>query len=69
VLGGWGRRGLGRVGQVDHGPTGLASSGDERKQMGHDDGLDQNEGRKIMGCRNWFLIFFDSRIWFQNQKV
>jgi hypothetical protein len=56
------------VGQVDRGPTGLASSGDERKQMGRDDDLDQNEGRKIMGCRNWFWIF-DSRIWFQNHNV
>jgi hypothetical protein len=45
--GGWGRRGLVRVGQVDHG---LASSGDERKQMGRDDGLGQNEGRKILDC-------------------
>jgi hypothetical protein len=56
------------VGQVDRGTTGPASSGDERKQMGRDDDLDQNEGRKIMGCRNWFWIF-DSRIWFQNHNV
>jgi hypothetical protein len=46
------------VGQVDRGPTRPASSGDERKQMGHDDGIGQNEDRKIMGCRNWFWIFF-----------
>jgi hypothetical protein len=38
------------------------------KEMGHDDGLGQNEGRRIMGCRNWFWIF-DSRIWFQNQNI
>jgi hypothetical protein len=42
---------------VDRGPTRPASSGDERKQMGHDDGIGQNEDRKIMGCRNWFWIF------------
>jgi hypothetical protein len=46
------------VGQVDGGATGPTSSGDERKQMDHHDGLDQNQGRKIMGCRNWFWIFF-----------
>jgi hypothetical protein len=55
------------VGQVDRGPTGPASSGNERRQMGRDDGLRRNEGRKIMGCRNWFQIF-DSRIWFPKSK-
>jgi hypothetical protein len=64
------RSGTKRIGSS--GPSGswtnwAGSSGDERKQMGCDDGLGQNEGRRIMGYINWFWIF-DSRIWFPKSK-
>jgi hypothetical protein len=64
------RSGTKRIGSS--GPSGswtnwAGSSGDERKQMGCDDGLGQNEGRRIMGYINWFWIF-DARIWFPKSK-
>jgi hypothetical protein len=51
--GGCGPR-VGHFNQVGCGQLGRLQVVMKLKEMGHDDWLGQNEGRRIMGYRNWF---------------